>query len=156
MRRPLSCLSKWISDSMRTYLSLSFKSFSWCSHQVLLFFPRGDVSDLDQPCLSSAAGHKGPQGKLFILTSFQENKPCTLWASVPRRVQKTQPLELREQLSLRGHDLSPGSGYRHRGAAEVRDRPGASLLPRSRAVSMLVIANSKFIGLYVEEALAFL
>lgn len=52
-------------------------------HVVLLFFPRGDVSDLDQPCLSTSAGYKGPQAKLFILTSFQENKLSALGASVP-------------------------------------------------------------------------
>lgn len=52
---------------------------------VLSFFPRRDVSDLDQPCLSTSAGHKGVQAKLFILTSFQQNKPCALGASVPPR-----------------------------------------------------------------------
>lgn len=71
-----------------------FQVLSVVLHAALRFFPRGDVSDLDQPCLLTAAGHKGPQGKLFILTSFQENKPCALGASVPRGVQKTQPLGL--------------------------------------------------------------
>lgn len=49
------------------------------------FFPRGDVCDLDQSCLSTSAVHKGPRSKLFTLTSFRENKPCSLGASVPPR-----------------------------------------------------------------------
>lgn len=47
----------------------------------MIFFPCRDIPDLDQPCLSTSAGHKGPQAELFILTSFQENKPRSLGAS---------------------------------------------------------------------------
>lgn len=95
------------------------------------FSPRGDVSDLDQSCLSTSAGHKGAPAKLFILTSFKQNKPCALGAYVPQRAQLPPskknagpPIDGR-QLSLHGHDFSPGSGYQKGlGADEKRLIPG--------------------------------
>lgn len=74
------------------------------------FFPRRDVPDLDQPCLSTSAVHKGSRGKLFILTSFRENKPHTLGASVPSAGDPNNTDG--RQLSLCGHNYEPGSGYR--------------------------------------------
>lgn len=138
------CIKMWVDTFQSSHVLPSFKYFCWCSHPALLFFPRGDVSDLDQPCLLTSAGHKGPQGKLFILTSFQENKPRALGASVPRGVQKRNPrgCPAGEQLSLRGHDLSPGSGYRNGGAAAEKTCPGASLLPRPCAVRNVGIVSS--------------
>lgn len=129
------------------YHASFFQVLSAVLHAGLLFFPRGDVSDLDRPCLSTSAGHKGPQGKLFILTSFQENKLCALGASVPQEVpKKPNPPQKKhnpwgfptgQQLSLPGHDLSPGSGYRHGRAAAEKTSPGASLLPCSHYVRIL-------------------
>lgn len=95
-----------------------------------LFLPRGDAFDLDQSCLSTSAGHKGPRGKLFILTSFRENKPYSLGAPVPpEESEKRNPRGCPggRQLSLCRHDLRPGSGYWH-------GRAGASQPPRSSAV----------------------
>lgn len=74
------------------------------------FFPCGDVPDLDQPCLSTSAVHKGSRGKLFILTSFRENKPHTLGASGPSTGVPNSAEG--QQLSLCGHNYRPGSGYR--------------------------------------------
>jgi len=143
-RKAICCfrITMWVGHDIfqSSHVLLPFKSFCWCSHPALLLFPRGDVSDLDQPCLSTSAGHKGPQGKLFILTSFQENKPRTLGASVPRGVQKRNPrgCPADEQLSLRGHDLSPASAG--------KARPAANLLLRLSAVQnvgILIIKNPK-------------
>lgn len=55
----------------------------WAPCCPALFFPCGDVPDLDQSCLPTSAVHKGSRGKLFILTSFRENKPYTVGASFP-------------------------------------------------------------------------
>lgn len=92
---------------------LPFMSLCCCSHAALVFFPRGDIADLDQPCLSTSAGLKEPQGKLFILTSFQENKPHSIGASVPRWV----PQRDRAAVSPRAWP-HPGSGYRPVGQAQ--------------------------------------
>lgn len=73
-------------QQLDTCLSLQREAL-WAA---LRFVPRGDVSDLDRQCLSTSAGHKGGQAKLFILTSFQQNKPCTVGASVPQRSQLPQ------------------------------------------------------------------
>lgn len=78
---------------------------------VQLFFPHGDAFDLDQLCLSTSAGHKGLWGKLFILTSFRENKPHALGAPVPpEESEKRNPRGCPggQQLSLCRHDLRPG------------------------------------------------
>ncbi len=120
---------------------LSFKSFCCCSHTTLLFFPRGVVSDLDQPCLSTLAGHKGPQGKLFILTSFQENKPRALGASVPRGVQKTQPPRLPGRPAAVSPRAWPQPGVRLPALQAGRCK-GKGPLPHSRAVRNVGIVTT--------------
>lgn len=52
-----------------------FNRLSSHSHPMLLFSMLGNNPDLDTPCLLFSAGHKEAQDKLFILPSFQENKP---------------------------------------------------------------------------------
>lgn len=56
-----------------------------------LFPPRRNGFDLDQPCLSTSAGHKGPQAKLFILTGSQENKPHSSLCSLRSPPSKKYP-----------------------------------------------------------------
>lgn len=110
-------ISVWLCVLVGKTRSMNLTRVSpWSAAAVLPFFPRGDVSDLDQPCLSISAGHKGVQAKLFILTSFQQNKPCALGASVPRgapphmytHTKKMQPPQLASSCLSAGMTSAPG------------------------------------------------
>lgn len=90
-----------ISKNTESVLCLS----CWAPCCPALFSPCGDVPDLDQLCLSTSAVHKGSRGKLFILTSFRENKPSALGACFPpyRSEKQRRGCPDGQQLSLCRH-----------------------------------------------------
>lgn len=114
---------------------LSFKSCLLCSMQPCAFFPAGMFLTLTSRVYQPLQDLKDRRANSL---SSQVSKKINhaLWEPLfPEESKKRNPwgCSAGQQLSLRGHDLSPGSGYRHGWAAAEKTRPGACQLPRSSA-----------------------